>query len=105
MHWVFLVAAGLVEIVMAVALKYTEGWTKLGPSVIGLAAALGSLFLLTTALKHLPIGTAYAIWTGIGSLGVTLIGIAVFHDSASPFRLLCIAAILGGIIGLKMMES
>lgn len=63
------------------------------------------MFLLTTALKHLPVGTAYAIWTGIGSLGVTLIGIAAFHESASPLRLLCIAAIMGGIIGLKVMES
>jgi quaternary ammonium compound-resistance protein SugE len=90
---------------LAIALKYTEGWTRLGPSLVGLAAALGSLFLLTTALKHLPVGTAYAIWTGIGSLGVTLIGIAAFHESASPLRLLCIVAIMGGIIGLKIMES
>lgn len=90
---------------MAIALQYTEGWARLGPSVIGLVAALGSLFLLTMALKQLPVGTAYAIWTGIGALGVTLIGIIAFHESASPLRLFCIAAIIGGIIGLKVLES
>jgi quaternary ammonium compound-resistance protein SugE len=105
MAWVLLLTAGLVEIVMVVMLKYTNGWTYFWPSVIGIAAALGSVFLLTTALKYLPVGTAYAIWTGIGAVGVTVLGIAAFNESATPLRLLCIVAITGGIIGLKLVES
>ena len=105
MAWGLLIAAGFVEIVMAVMLKYTEGWTRFWPSAMAIAAALGSVWLLATALKHLPVGTAYAVWTGIGSVGVTLLGIAAFHESATPLRLLCITVIAGGIIGLNLLES
>jgi quaternary ammonium compound-resistance protein SugE len=105
MGWLLLFAAGIVEIVMAVALKYTDGWTRVAPSVLGIGAALASIFLLTSALKSLPVGTAYAIWTGIGALGVTVGGIVLFNESSSPIRLACIALIVVGIAGLKFIDS
>lgn len=104
MAWLLLFSAGLVEIVMAVALKQAQGWTRPVPSIIGLAAALGSVFLLTGALKGLPVGTAYAIWTGIGAIGVTLVGIAWFGESAAALRLLFIGLIFCGILGLRFIE-
>ncbi len=104
MAWLILGAAGLVEIGMALALKEAAGWTKLWPSVLGIAAALGSIFLLTYAVKSLPVGTAYAVWTGIGAIGVTVAGIVFFGESSSPGRLLCIAAIFAGIVGLHLLE-
>lgn len=105
MAWLILVAASAVEIVMALALKYADGWTRFWPSVIGIAAALGSVFLLTLAMKQLPAGTAYAIWTGIGSVGITVLGVMLFGDSPSAARLLCIALIVGGVAGLKLLEA
>lgn len=104
MAWVWLVLAGLVEIVMAVALKQTAGWTKLAPSVVGIAAALGSVFLLAHAVKSLPVATAYAVWTGIGSVGVVLVGFAL-GETPSAARLVCISAIVGGIVGLRLLEA
>lgn len=104
MAWFMLVAAGLVEIVMAVALKQAQGWTKPVPGVVGVAAALGSVFLLTHALKGLPVGTAYAVWTGIGAVGVTVLGIALFGESVALPRLLCIGLIACGIAGLHLLE-
>ncbi|MGE8613914.1 MAG: DMT family transporter [Achromobacter veterisilvae] len=105
MAWLILVAASAVEIVMALALKYADGWTRFWPSAIGIAAALGSVFLLTLAMKHLPAGTAYAVWTGIGSVGIAVLGIVLFGDSPSAARLLCIAMIAGGVAGLKLLEA
>jgi quaternary ammonium compound-resistance protein SugE len=105
MAWLILVAASAVEIVMALALKYADGWTRFWPSAIGIAAALGSVFLLTLAMKHLPAGTAYAVWTGIGSVGLAVLGIVLFGDSPSAARLLCIAMIVGGVAGLKLLEA
>ena len=105
MAWVVLGAAGVVEIAMALALKQAEGWTKLWPSVLGVAAALGSIFLLTHAVRSLPVGTAYAVWTGIGAIGVTLAGIVFFDESSSPARLLCIGAIFAGIAGLHLLDA
>jgi quaternary ammonium compound-resistance protein SugE len=105
MAWLTLIAAGLVEIVMALALKSAAGWTRLWPSVIGVAAALASVVLLTLAVKSLPVTTAYAVWTGIGAVGVSLIGILVFGESAHPLRLACIAAVFGGMIGLHLLEG
>ena len=102
MAWVLLIAAGLAEIAMALALKQADGWTRPVPSVLGLACALGSIFLLTHAVKTLPITTAYAVWTGIGALGVMAVGVLFFHESASPLRLACVGAIVAGIIGLRM---
>lgn len=103
--WILLVAAGLVEIAMAIALKQADGWTRLWPSVLGIAAALGSIFLLTYAVKGLPIATAYAVWTGIGAIGVTLAGIVFFDESTGPLRMLCIGVIFSGIIGLHLLDG
>lgn len=103
--WWLLGAAGALEIVMALALKASHGWTRPWPSAIGLIAAIASLLLLTQAMRHLPAGTAYAVWTGIGGVGVAVLGIAVFGDSASPLRLLCIALIVAGIAGLRLLDA
>jgi quaternary ammonium compound-resistance protein SugE len=105
MAWLLLIGAGLLEIIWAIALKYTGGFTRLGPSVIGITAAVVSFIMLTLALKTLPVGTAYAVWVGIGALGVALAGIVVFGDSASPLRLSLLGLILIGIIGLKVIET
>jgi quaternary ammonium compound-resistance protein SugE len=105
MSWILLFAAGLLEIAMALALKQAEGWTRLWPSVTCIAAALGSLFLLAHAMKGLPMATAYAVWTGIGAIGVTVAGVMLFHESSSPGRLLCLLAIFAGIIGLRVFEA
>lgn len=105
MAWLLLIGAGLLEIIWAIALKYTGGFTRLWPSIIGITAAMVSFIMLTLALKTLPVGTAYAVWVGIGALGVALAGIVVFGDSASPLRLSLLGLILIGIIGLKVIET
>jgi quaternary ammonium compound-resistance protein SugE len=105
MAWVLLIAAGAVEIVMAMALKHAAGWTRLGPSILGLTAALVSVVLLTLAVKQLPVTTAYAVWTGFGAVGVSLIGILMFDESTHPLRLACIAAIFAGMIGLHLLDG
>lgn len=102
MAWLVLFAAGLMEVGWAVGLKYTEGFTRLWPSVGTVAAMAVSLALLGLALKTLPLGTAYAVWTGIGSVGTVLVGIWLLGESADPLRLGCIALILAGIVGLKL---
>lgn len=101
MSWWYLMAAGAVEIVMAIALKASQDWSRLLPSFIGVVAALASIVLLTKALRELPLGTAYAIWTGIGSVGVAVLGIAFFGETASPLRLVCICLVVAGSIGLR----
>lgn len=103
--WWLLGAAGVIEIVMALALKASHGLTRPLPTTIGLAAAVASLLLLTQAMRHLPAGTAYAVWTGIGGVGVAVFGILVADDSASPLRLLCIGLIVAGIAGLRLLEG
>jgi quaternary ammonium compound-resistance protein SugE len=105
MAWIYLLLAGLFEIGFAIGLKYTEGFTRLWPSVWTVTTAAISLWLLTQALKVIPVGTAYAIWTGIGAIGVATIGILVFSDSASPARLACIALIVAGVVGLKLVSA
>lgn len=105
MGWLWLLAAGAVEIVMAVALKYSQGWTRPWPSALGVGAALASIYLLTRALAHLPLGMAYAIWTGIGSLGVVLLGMLLWGEQASWSRLLMIGMIVAGTVGLRMQEA
>lgn len=105
MAWLLLIAAGIVEIGMAMALKAADGWTRIGPGIAGLCAALASVVLLTFAVKQLPIATAYAIWTGFGVIGVSLLGILLFGESAHPARLACIAAIFAGMIGLHLLEG
>ena len=101
---IYLALAGLAEIGWAVGLKYTEGFTRLWPSVGTVAAMIVSLALLGLALKTLPLGTAYAVWTGIGAVGTAILGMMLFGDSASAPRLACIALIAGGIIGLKVVS-
>ncbi|MET0266675.1 MAG: quaternary ammonium compound efflux SMR transporter SugE [Duganella sp.] len=105
MHWLILILAGLLEVVWAVGLKYTEGFTKLVPSALTLAAMAGSVGLLGLALRALPLGTAYAIWTGIGTVGTVIYGIVMLNEPASALRLACIAMIVGGIIGLKVTTA
>ena len=105
MAWLILLAAALVDFAMAVALKYAEGWTRFWPSVAGLAFANGAIALLTISLKQLPVGTAFAVFTGLGAAGAALIGIAAFGESASPLRLLLIAAIIACIAGLKLAPA
>lgn len=104
MVWFYLFIAGLLEIVWAVGLKYTEGFTKLQPSVITIAAMFGSLWFLALSLKELPIGTAYAVWTGIGTIGTALFGIFFFAEPATFLRLLCLFLIVAGIFGLKIVS-
>jgi quaternary ammonium compound-resistance protein SugE len=103
MAWIILIVAGLLEIVWAVGLKYTQGFTRLAPSLITITAMVASMGLLGLAVRTLPIGTAYAVWTGIGTVGTVLVGIAVLGESASLVRLFCVALIVSGIVGLKLM--
>lgn len=103
MAWVILIIAGLFEIGWAVGLKYTEGFSRLWPSVATAAAMIVSLLLLGLALKDLPIGTAYAVWTGVGAVGTAILGIWLFGDPANFARLACIGLIVAGIIGLKLV--
>jgi quaternary ammonium compound-resistance protein SugE len=105
MAWAILIGAGLLEIVWAVTLKYTDGFTRFWPSAIGLAAAVTSFVMLSVALKSLPVGTAYAVWVGIGAVGVAIAGILALGESLSALRLGFLALILAGIIGLKIVEG
>lgn len=104
MAWVVLVFAGLFEIGWAVGLKFTDGFSRPVPTLLTIAAMAASLALLGVALKTLPLGTAYAVWTGIGTIGTALLGIWLFGESAAALRLLCIALIVAGILGLKLVE-
>jgi quaternary ammonium compound-resistance protein SugE len=103
MAWYILFVAGLMEIGWAIGLKYTEGFTRLAPSVLTLAAMTLSVVLLGLALKTLPVGTAYAVWTGIGAVGTAILGIVLFGDPATAARLGSIGLIVVGIVGLKLV--
>ncbi len=103
MAWVYLFVAGLLEIAWAVGLKYTHGFTRLVPSVLTLVAMAGSVGLLGLALRQLPLGTAYAIWTGIGTVGTAIAGMILLGEPAGAMRLFCIALIIAGIFGLKLL--
>ena len=100
--WLLLLLAGLLEVVWAIGLKYTAGFTRVTPSVITVAAMIGSVWLLALALKSIPVGTGYAVWTGIGVIGTAILGIVLFGETASAVRLLCIGLIVAGIFGLKL---
>lgn len=102
MAWTYLFFAGLFEIGWAIGLKYTEGFTKLTPTILTVVSMIISLTLLGIALKALPVGTAYAVWTGIGTVGTALLGIWLLGEPATAIRLGCIALIVAGIIGLKV---
>jgi quaternary ammonium compound-resistance protein SugE len=105
MAWVILFIAGLLEIGWAVGLKYTEGFTRLWPTVATAVALVASMSLLGIAVRTLPRGSAYAVWTGIGSVGTAVLGIVLFREPATALRLLCIGLIVVGIVGLKVASS
>jgi quaternary ammonium compound-resistance protein SugE len=105
MAWVVLVIAGLFEVGWAIGLKYTEGFTRLWPSVGTVAAMVASVLLLGWAMRTLPVGTAYAVWTGIGAIGTVALGIVLFGEPATVARLLCVGLILAGIVGLKVTHG
>ena len=103
MAWSLLFIAGLLEVGWAIGLKYTEGFTRPMPSVLTIACMIASVALLGLSLKTLPVGTAYAVWTGIGSVGTAILGIWLFGDPATALRIACIGLIVAGIIGLKVV--
>ena len=105
MSWIFLVIAGLLEICWAIGLKYTEGFTKLIPSIFTLITLALSMFMLAKAAQLIPIGTAYGIWVGIGALGAAILGIILFQESASPSRIFFLVLLLIAIIGLKVTSE
>ncbi len=102
MNWILLLIAGLFEVGWAIGLKYTEGFTRLWPSIGTAAAMLVSIGLLGIAMRALPVGTAYAVWTGIGTVGTVILGIVLLGESATPWRLACLGLIVVGIVGLKV---
>ena len=102
MSWLVLFLAGICECGWAVGLKYTQGFTRLVPSIVTLTVMTASVVLLGWAVRRLPLGTAYAVWTGIGAVGTALLGILLFGESASPGRLLSLGLVLAGLIGLKL---
>ncbi len=105
MAWLLLFSAGFVEIIFALSLKYNEGFTRLWPSIITAVSAVGSFGLLMWAIKTLPLGTAYAVWTGMGAVGVAILSIILFKESVDWYRLLSIALVIAGIVGLKLTDS
>ncbi|OEZ28377.1 quaternary ammonium compound efflux SMR transporter SugE [Variovorax boronicumulans] len=105
MAWVWLGIAGLLEIAFAFAMKSSEGFTRLVPALFTVAAGLSSVVLLAFSMRTLPMGTGYAVWTGIGAAGTAIVGIVVLGDSAAPMRLLCIGLILAGVVGLKLVSA
>lgn len=102
MPWVWLIVAGLLEIAWAVGLKYTDGFTRLWPSLVTIVLMLFSFLSLAQAIRHLPLGTSYAIWTGIGAVGTAIMGMVLFKEPATIVRILCMLLIVAGIIGLKL---
>ncbi|NGZ88123.1 quaternary ammonium compound efflux SMR transporter SugE [Duganella aceris] len=105
MAWFLVGIAGLLEIAFAFGMKWSEGFTRLMPSLFTVGTGLASVALLSFALRTLPVGTGYAVWTGIGAAGTAILGIALLGDSASPARVLCIVLILAGVIGLKLVST
>ena len=104
MNWIILVLAGLFEIIWAMGLKYTDSFTRLLPSIYTLGAMAVSVYLLSVATRTLPISTVYAVWTGIGTIGVALAGILIYKEPANTSRIICIALIVTGIVGLKLIR-
>jgi quaternary ammonium compound-resistance protein SugE len=105
MAWALLSIAGILEIAFAFCMKWSEGFTRLIPGLLTFATGLSSVFLLSLSLRTLPVGTGYAVWTGIGAAGTAILGIVVLGDSAAPMRMLCIGLILAGVIGLKLVSA
>ena len=105
MAWIYLMIAGLLEVGWAVGLEYTQGFTKLWPSVLTVIGMIASMFLLALAVQRIPLGTAYATWTGIGAVGTALLGIVLFGESAAPARLFFIGMTVASIAGLKLTSG
>ncbi|MDR6294046.1 MULTISPECIES: DMT family transporter [Inquilinus] len=105
MAWILLSIAGLLEIAFALSMKSSEGFTRWIPGLLTVATGVSSVFLLSLSLRTLPVGTGYAVWTGIGAAGTVILGMALLGDSVAPMRVLCIALILAGVIGLKLVSS
>ena len=104
MAWIYLSIAGLFETAWAIGLKYTEGWTRPGPSIFTFVTMIASFYFLSIAVKTLPIGTAYVVWTGIGAVGTAILGIVLFGEPRELPRLLCMLLIVSGIVGLKLLS-
>ena len=102
MSWIWLIIAGLLEIAWAIGLKYADGFTKLKPSIVTVLLMLASFWCLAQAVRGLPLGTSYAIWTGIGAVGTAILGVILFKEPATVARLLCMLLIVAGIVGLKL---
>lgn len=105
MAWALLGIAGVLEIAFALGMKWSDGFTRWTPGLFTVATGLSSVFLLSLSLRTLPVGTAYAVWTGIGGAGTAILGIVMLGDSAHPLRLLCLVFILAGVIGLKLVAE
>jgi quaternary ammonium compound-resistance protein SugE len=105
MPWLILVCAGVLETAWAVGLKFTDGFSRPWPTALTVVALVGSVWLLAIAVRSLPLGTAYAVWTGIGAVGTVIVGILRFGESASPSRLACVALIVAGLVGLKFVKE
>jgi quaternary ammonium compound-resistance protein SugE len=105
MAWTYLLIASCFEIMFALGLKYTEGFTRLRPSVLTVAAGVASFLILSQSLKTLPVGTGYAMWTGIGAVGTAILGILLFNEPRDAARLVCIGLIISGIVGLRLTSS
>jgi quaternary ammonium compound-resistance protein SugE len=105
MAWTLLLIAGLFEVAWAIGLKYTDGFTRVVPSLLTVAAMIVSVVCLALALKSIPVGTGYAVWTGIGAVGTAILGIVLFGESAGIARLACIGLIVAGIVGLKLVSG
>ena len=105
MAWIILASAGFLEIGFAFGMKWSAGFTRLVPALFTVATGLSSVFLLSLALRTLPVGTGYAVWTGIGAAGTTVLGMAVLGDSVEPTRVVCIVLILAGVVGLKLVSG
>ena len=105
MNWLLLIVAGLLEVVWAVGLKHTEGFTRLLPSLLTLGAMGASFYLLSLALRTLPLGTAYAVWVGIGAVGTALVGIMLLRESVNPLKLISLTLVILGIVGLRLASE
>ncbi len=103
--WLYLLIAGILEVAWAIGLKYADGWTRLWPSVLTIAGMIASFFCLAQAVRVIPVGTGYAIWTGIGAVGTAALGILIFGEEATPARLACLSLIVIGIVGLKLTSG
>lgn len=105
MEWIYLMIAGLFECGWAIGIKYTGGFTKLVPSALTVLSMVLSLWLLSLAMKSIPVGTAYAVWTGIGAVGVVILGMFLFGESRDIARIICLLVIVSGIVGLNLVSS